>query len=65
MKVYQHEYCVKVETTSMGQRTEMRIWCKDNVGEPVKTWGYAYDVNTAYFYFANKDDETLFKLTWL
>jgi len=64
MNVYQHEYCVKIETTSVNERSEMRIWCKDNVGDSVKTWGYNYSVDTAYFYFAKEADALLFKLTW-
>lgn len=63
--VHQHEFCVKVENTSMDDRSEMRRWCKDNVGEGVKHWGYNYSIHNAYFYFAKETDATLFKLTWL
>lgn len=64
MIIYQHDYCVKIKTTSIAQRTEMRIWCKDHIGEAIKHWSYSYSDDTAYFYFSKESDATLFKLTW-
>lgn len=66
MMLYYHNFPVTVINVSMDQRTEMKLWCKDNVGESVRDWSYTYDLSgSATFYFSTNESATLFKLAWL
>lgn len=66
MMLYRHNFPVKLHNVSMDQRTEMKLWCKDNVGDPIKTWSYTYDLSgDATFHFNTIENAILFKLAWL
>ena len=66
MNIYYHNWPVTLHDVSMDQRTEMKLWCKDNIGKSIETWSYTYNLNgDATFYFFTNESATLFKLAWL
>lgn len=42
--------------------SEMKNWCKDNVGEKAKDWTFFHSPNNIIFKFKNAADATLFSL---